>query len=77
MWFVMCEMCEMFAGVPTVTRADVDAPSSVDIVRHTVDAVCWCHDCDDARLLAQSKLDGAQLVLPPEFMPTPKGRLFA
>jgi len=60
-----------------VTRADDDAPSSSDIVRHVVDAVCWCHDCDDARLLAQSKIDGQQLALPPEFLPIPRGQLFA
>lgn len=38
---------------------------------------CYCRDCDNARLLAQSKLDGQQQCLPAELMPIPAGQLFA
>ena len=73
----MCEMCEMFIGAAVHTAAPSDAPTSADIVRHEIDRVCYCYECDNARLLAQSKIDGVQLVLPPEFLPIPRGQLFA
>lgn len=51
--------------------------SLADVVAACETRPCYCAECDNARRLAQSKIDGQQLCLPAELMPIPAGQLFA